>query len=351
MADTSPPTDALAPDADEGGTFPAGTALTAFLLWFVLARVTANLTVRRPAMLELATFSGVLGAVLAALAVLALLGTAARRSSFKKLKILHGLRTIASIPVVLLVFVSMFGESPLWLQWSALTSAAVTVAISALLGVTQPRAHAAARSAFVMLAIGELIELVYAPAQALLPSGDVSGAHTMAWLGRVAEASTFAGSFAALLWAYRASVSLVGKARTRVFLPFPVAMGSVLSALVLTLPSSVAAVLARTTFGARFDWLTGSDAGVIGRAALLGYLLAPVFLIGSVGLSMASVGFDHGAGTRRSLGWVAVLFAGFGVLRIAGPMDPIRLILVTLGAVLLERASAREAYAREAALA
>ena len=48
---------------------------------------------------------------------------------------------------------------------------------------------------------------------------------------------------------------------------------------------------------------------------------------------------------RRVLAVMLLIFGGFGVLRIAGPMDPIRLVMVALAAVLLERAQTRESLA------
>jgi hypothetical protein len=331
---------AASSEHEEGGTFPAGTALAALFVWFVLARALANITARRPLLHEVATFTGVFGAVLAALALVGALAMAARAASGGA-RVLHASRAVIALPVAFLVFASMFGEPRASVQWAGLLAALGTLWASCLTGMLRPGAIGAARATLLLFLVGESIELGYAPAQAFLsPAG--AGGQAVAWLGRVAEGCTLAGAFGATLWAYRAGVRAVGAARTRLFLPFPAGLGAVMVALVVALPASVAAVLGRTTFGARFDLVTHEGATSVHRAALFGYLLAPVLLLGSTALSMASAGYDNGAGSRRSLGWLLVLFAGFGVLRLAGPMDPIRLVMVSLAAVLLERAGDRE---------
>lgn len=324
----------------EGSTFPAGTALLGFFLWFVLARALANLTAQRERMLEIATFAGVFGAVLASLALVGSLvraSLAARRGT----RALHAIRAIGAVPVAVLVCAAIFGEPKLAFQWAGLVGAVVTVWTSAIVAMARPGALTSARITFALLVIGESIELAYAPAQALLPVAS-SGGVAMAWLGRMAEMATLAGAISASVWAYRASERAVGVQRTRLFLPFPVALGSMLLALVAVLPANAAAVLGRTAFGARFDLVTSESVTAVHRVALLGYLVAPTLLLSAAALSLASVGYDNGAGSRRASGWLLVLFAGFGVLRLAGPMDPIRLVMVALAMVLLERSSDRE---------
>ena len=46
---------------------------------------------------------------------------------------------------------------------------------------------------------------------------------------------------------------------------------------------------------------------------------------------------------RRVLGWVLVLMAGFGALRLSGPVDPLRTAVVTLACVLIGEAAVFEA--------
>jgi hypothetical protein len=300
----------------------------------------SNITARESWMLRVATFAGVFGAVLAALA---LVGSLARASfvATGRTRALHALRALVALPVALQVFAAMFGEPHVALQWSALVGAALTVWISAVLGAARVGSFASARVTFALLAIGQSIELSYAPAQALLPPASAGGV-LMAWLGRTAEVATLTGSVSAALWSYRIAVRAVGAQRTRLFLPFPVALAAMMTALVVVLPTAASSVIGRTAFGARFDWFSTSEAGAIHRGALLLYLVAPTLLLSASALSMASAGYDNGTGSRRALGWLLVLFAGFGVLRLAGPMDPIRLVMVSLAMVLLERSAERE---------
>jgi hypothetical protein len=324
----------------EGSTFPAGTALATLFVWFILARPLTNLTARHPWLAKTATFMGVFGAVLAALALVTMLVRAAHEAP-GSLRILHAVRALVALPVTLLVFAALLGEPHLSIQWAGLIGAGLTVAWSSVLGVARSGTFVSARMVFASLLIGELIELGYAPAQAMLPP-EGRGAVTMAWLGRTSELCTLLGSFAAARWAYVAATRAVGAERTRLFLPFPVALTAVIVAMIMMMPTAASAVLARTMFGARFDLVSDDAQAVVGRLALFGYALAPALLLAAATLSTASIGFDHGAGARRSWGWLLVFFAGFGVLRLAGPMDPIRLVMVALATVLLEQASARE---------
>ncbi len=336
------PADATSEQAEheEGSTFPAGTALLSLFAWFVLARALANLTARSPRLLDIATFAGVFGAMLASVA---LVGTLVRAAASSKgaARFVHALRALLALPVAALVVAAMFGEPRTSIQWAGLVGAASTIAFSAVLGAARPGAFASARATFALLLIGEGIELAYAPAQAMLPPAG-SGAVTMAWLGRIAEASTMLGAIAAVVWACRAGWRAVGAQRTKLFLPFPVALAAMITAIVVMVPAAASVVLGRTTFGARFDLVSTDAESSVGRLALLAYAIAPTLLLGSSALSMASFGYDNGAGSRRALGWMLVLFAGFGVLRLAGPMDPIRLAMVALAMVLLQRAGDRE---------
>lgn len=291
-------------------------------------------------MMDAAAFFGVFGALLAAVA---LIGTLVRATLAAQggARVLHGLRALLALPVGALVVAAMFGEPKPGFQWAALIGAAATVLFSGVLGALRPGAFASARIAFASLLIGECIELAYAPAQALLPT-EGRGAITMAWLGRGAELCTLIGAVAATVWAYRAGERAVGAQRTRLFLPFPAALGAMMVAIIVVVPAAATVVLGRTTFGARFDLVTTNDASTVGRIALLAYAVAPTLLLSASALSMSSSGYDNGTGARRTMGWLLALFAGFGVLRLAGPMDPIRLVMVTLAMVLLERASDRE---------
>lgn len=334
--------DAAVDDSNEAasGTFPAGSSVIALTAWFVLSRALSHMTARSPSLLKVATFTGVAGAILAMAALFGSLGTATLNDR-GSLRILQGFRTLAVLPLALVLSATLFVEPRVELQWAALFSVAVTVLLSCALGMLRKGSSIAGRFTFATLLIGSLVELSYAPAQAMLTPGG-PGAIRMAWLGRVAEVCTFAGAIACAVWSFGASKKLVGAARTRLFLPFTVAIASVMGGLVAVLPANVATYVGRTAFGARFDWaLSGADTAV-SKLVLFGYLLAPVSLLSAIGLSMASVGFDRGAGSRRVFALFLLLFSGFGVLRLAGPMDPIRLVTVALAAVLLERSQWRE---------
>jgi hypothetical protein len=65
-------------------------------------------------------------------------------------------------------------------------------------------------------------------------------------------------------------------------------------------------------------------------------------------ISVAAIFLDRGAAARRALGWAAILMAGFGALRLAGPMDPMRFATVSLGAVMLAQAATLEAAEQRA---
>ncbi len=315
-------------------------------VWFVLARALSHWTERVPVMLSVATFAGVFGAILAGLAAPGMLAVDASSTRGARRALLVT-RAVLAAPIALHVFAAMFGEPPIALQWAALASAGVTVLTACGTAVLRGATLPSARITLVALLIGQSVELAYAPSQALLsPSG--SGAVAMAWLGRLSELCALVGSIAAMRWAWSAGVRSVGAERTKLFAPFIAGIGSVLISLVVVVRVSIGALLGRAVFGARFDWFTHDEGASVGRGALVLYLLAPILLLGAITLSMGSVGRDRGAGARRALGWLAILFAGFGVLRIAGPMDPIRLVVVTLGAVLLERATDREGPARKA---
>ncbi|MFO0648176.1 MAG: hypothetical protein U0326_18200 [Polyangiales bacterium] len=65
-------------------------------------------------------------------------------------------------------------------------------------------------------------------------------------------------------------------------------------------------------------------------------------MIGAVSLSLSTQSIDRGAGARRGLGWACVLLAGFGTAGLAGPVDPLRAVLIVLGVLLLEQSAERE---------
>lgn len=331
------------------GTFPAGSALAALGVWFVLTRVVVRFTMQHPGAAKVAMFAGAGGAVLAALALVGATLETVRDEPSAVRRALGWVRLLFAVPVAALVFAAVFDEPPALLQWLALGGAAATVTLATLAAVVR-RAPGmlAMRGALALLLVGELAELVIPPVMSLAP-GEPFWVRLVERISPVSELATLVGAALAVAWAYAATNRAAGAPRTRMFLPLPIFVSVVLSYLAFTLPERVAAAVARSAFGVRFDLLTHSSVtGHVSKAAVLLYLLIPELLFCASSISLAGLMFDRGAAARRALGWVAVLLAGFGALRLAGPMDPMRLVLVALGAALLERAAAREALERTA---
>jgi hypothetical protein len=328
-----------------GGTFPAGTALLALGVWFVLTRVVVRYTAMHPGVARLSMIAGVMGAVLAAVALLVALVQSARARGTAA-TLLAGVRGAFAAPVVALVAAAMFGEPPLSLQWLALGGAAATVFSSLALGIARARGMWLARGALGLLLVGELIELGAPPVFVVSAPGSFWPV-LFARLGAVSELAALLGAPLALAWAFASTQRTAGPMRTRLFLPMPAFLGLLLVSMVAMVPSRVAVAVARSAFGVRFDLLAAQTAAVPTGVLLL-YVLVPVLLLGAAAVSMGAVLLDRGAAARRALGWLAVLIAGFGAVRLAGPMDPIRLVLVSLAVVLLERAVSLEIQDREA---
>ncbi len=328
--------------SDSRGTFPAGIALASLGVWFMLSRVLVRIANERPVAGRIAVFSGVLGAVLAMIAVLLHVAEGLREKSVAS-RALAALRLAVALPTGLLVSAAMIGEPTQWQQWAGLWGTAGTVVLSLVPAIVRARGLWLARVSLALLLVGELIELGWPPAHIAFAPGTMMP-RVFGSLGPVSEACAMVGAIAALAWSVSATRHAAGWARTRMFLPLPVFTAALLSMLSTTIPLRVAIAAARHAFGVRFDlvWTDTGPLAVYSSVGLLVYLLVPELLIGSAAVSVAAVTVDHGAAPRRALGWVAVLFAGFGALRISGPMDPIRLVLVSLGVVLLERSLVRE---------
>jgi hypothetical protein len=328
------------------GTFPAGTALTALGVWFLLTRVVVRYTAMHPGVARLSMLAGVAGAVLAAVAIVVALVESGRGRGGRA-QIVAGVRVALAAPVVGLVFATMPGEPPVALQWAALGSAAATVITSLGLALAPARGLWLARGALALLLMGELIELAWPPSRVAAPPESPWPA-LVGRAGALSELAALAGAPLAFAWAYAATARVAGPARTRLFVPMPAFLGGMLAILQAMVPPRVGAAVARSAFGTRFDLIANTVNGVP-TLALLVYLLVPVLLLGAASISVAAVPLDRGAAGRRALGWLAILMAGFGTVRLAGPMDPIRLALVSLGAVLLERAVALEVEDRAGA--
>lgn len=320
------------------GTFPAGTALAALMVWFFLGRIAVRYTLLHPGAARLSMLAGVTGAVLAAVALVVTLVQGIRAQSTLG-KVLGTVRLVVALPVVSLVAAAMQGPPPEGIQWAALAGAMATVLLA--LGVAIVRAHGRwlTRGALATLFLGEWIELAWPPALVAAPPGSFWPT-LLGRAGVLSELMAFGGSGLALAWSVTATLRVAGPERTRSYLSLPLVFGVLLSGFTAMLPPRVATAVARNALGVRFD-LVSSTGGAVPAVVLLAYLFIPVSLFGAASVSLAGLPTDRGA-AHRALGWLAILLAGFGAIRLAGPMDPIRMVLVALGVVLLERAVALE---------
>lgn len=342
LAFPRPENPAEKPSLDPRGTFPAGTAIAAFAIWFLLIRMLPRIASDHPLAGRIAVFGGVLGAVLAIVAIGIHIADDLRAKSVA-LRVLAALRLASIVPVAILVSATMIQEPAPWQQWAGLFGTFATVVLSLVPAILRGRSLIIAPLALTALLVGELVELGWPPAH-------IAFAPNTFWprffgtLGPVSEACAFIGAPLALVWSTLSTRYTAGWIRTRMFLPLPVVTSLIMSFLLTTLPARIVMAAGRHAFGVRFD-LVLSDDGQMASSSMAGlvlYLLVPELLVGAAAVSVAATGVDSGAAPRRALGWIAILLAGFGALRLTGPMDPIRLVLVSLGVVLLERAVARE---------
>ena len=327
---------------DERGTFPAGTALTLLAVYFVLTRLVVRFAATHPMAARVAMISAVVGAILACAATVRLLVENLRGKPALTIA-----RLILVAPVVALVIAAVGGQPLESVQSAALGGALATVVLSLGVAIARARGLRFARIALACLLIGEVIELGWPPAHSIAVPGSI-WPRVFDRAGSVTEIIAIVGSVMALAWAIQSTMRVAGAARTRMFLPMPVIIGVLVSMLATTVPTRLATAVAHSAFGVRFDLLTVPAHVGVPTSWLLLYLLIPELLVCAASISMAGILFDRGAAVRRSLGWLAVLIAGFGALRFAGPMDPIRLALVCLAVVLLERSVTLEAEDRAA---
>jgi hypothetical protein len=320
-------------------------------LWFVLTRIFIRASVEHALVGKIAIFAGTAGAVLASVATVTTLLEAARGGGTIA-RAVAIVRVLLAAPVLLLVAAALRGEPPESLQLAGLAGATATLATACISGIIRAgKGMWAARVTLLFLLIGETIELIKPPAQLAAPT-DSFWAHFFDKAGAISELAALLGAVGAFVWAFLSASRAAGGARTRLFMPLPILASLVFSLLATFMfhtpvQSHIPPLLARSAFGTRFDIvLATSDSGTITTAALLGYLLIPELLLCAIAVSVAGVLFDRGASARRILGWAAVMLAGFGAVRLAGPMDPIRLVLVALAAVLLERSVVLEANDR-----
>jgi hypothetical protein len=324
----------------EGSLFPAGFAVLLLTPGFFVTRVFGGLAGQRPWLGQLGTIATVAGVVLALVAIARLAWFASgARGAFASLVA----RSLAIAPVAALAFVAMFATTvSQTLQWVSLGGVAALVLVAGGRGVASAlaRKNRIAAASLMLLVAGETVEL-FGPIASYASRPGSSLPRVADALGRVSEASAFVGVTLAVVWALRRALAHLGTLRAMAFVAMPAAFTAVLLTLPARLPRTTEMV-ARASFGARFDLAGVGGAGHPSRAALMVYTLLFTGLIGAVSLSLATQSLDRGAGVRRGLGWVCVLLAGFGAVGIAGPMDPLRAVCVALGVLLLEQAAERE---------
>ena len=331
----------------ERGTFPAGTALVALGIWFLLTRLLSRIPLENAFAARVSMFAGVTGAMLGSLAVLLAVGDRIRTSRGIE-RSFNLVRFVLAAPIAVLVASALRDMPPAWSQWTGLISAGATVLFALGMGIAMARGLWFARGALALLVVGELIELGWPPAHYTLPA-ETLWPRALTWAGSISEACAFVGAGLAPCVSISATARSAGHPRLRMFTPLPVFVSALLSMLATSLPRGVAMAAGEVAFGVRFDLAWSPNASrMISKPELVGYLLVPEFLLCAASISVAAIFFDRGAAARRALGWVAVLFAGFGAIRLSGPMDPIRIVLVCLAALLLEEAVSLEAADRSA---
>lgn len=321
--------------------FPVTLAVLALVLGFAATRVFGGLAGTLPWLSAAGSFATVLGVVLALAACARLVVESAGAS-----RPLLVARLVGLAPVVVLVVAAMWAVPPHAVQWAALGGAAWLVALAALRGAYLARTNRAAKAALVLLAAGEVLELVAPPAHMTAVPGSF-WPQLAERLGPVSEALAFVGVIAAAAWALGSTRAAVGPARTLAFSLTPASLALVLLVLPSRLPRTTEHV-ARVAFNARFDLVTHASAGHPSRGQLAVYTLLFSGLLLATCASLAAQFTDRGGAARRALGWICVLLAGFGAAGLAGLVDPLRVATLLLGVLLLEQAAALDEPAHAA---
>lgn len=320
--------------------FPAGLAVAFLAFGFFVTRVFVGLADQRVWLGNAGTFATVSGVVFASVAILRFAwSSSGARHAFVSL----AARSAAIAPVLALTAVAMFSTSvSQTLQWASLGGVALLVLVAGIraIAIHLKGDRRLAAITLALLVMGQSIEL-FGPVASLAAQPGSALPRLAHALGRVSEASTFVGIALAIVWAMRSAIANLGVARAMAFLAMPLGFGAVLLSLPARLPRTTEMV-ARSAFGARFDLANVGGAGHPSRLALSVYATLFTGMIAAVSLSLATQSLDRGAGARRGLGWLCVLLAGFGAAGIAGPTDPLRVVLVTLGALLFEQSAERE---------
>ncbi|MFO0630178.1 MAG: hypothetical protein U0325_31760 [Polyangiales bacterium] len=322
-------------DARAQSPFPAGWSVLFLAVGFTFTRLLVGLAAQHPWLANTGTFSAVAGVLLG----LVTAGRLAWESSGADGRwVSFGLRAASLVTVVALSLTAMAGQIPHAVQWAALAGIACVVAVA---GVRASMAALARRmwlpaATMGALVAGELLEMVGPPARYAAAPGTFWPSFADA-LGPAGEVFAFAGVAMALVWAVRYALRVAGLQRLVAFLAMPTALGLVLPRRCRCgchAPPSPS----RTWPGARFDPRAAFVAHPHAALVALYTLLFSGLLATSV--SLASQFLDAGVSVRRCAGWVCVLMAGFGASTVAGPVDPLRAVLLVMGCSRLECAGA-----------
>lgn len=316
--------------------FPSGTAVTGLVFGFAFTRLLVGASSRWPWLGTLGTFSAVVGVFLA-LAALSRLSWESSASAP-----MRALRLALVVPLFALDARAMFGDPSRALQSIALGGVAALLTVSLCRGATQAyrQKNFLPAVTLVLLLVGELIELVTPPLRfAAAPTASTATLATR--LGNLSEITAFIGIPLALFWTVRSALRRVGFARTLSASAMPIAFGVMIFALPFSRP-----LLSRTAasagFNVRFDLAGGAILTHPSAITVAFYSTLFSFLLAASTLALSLKATDSGSLGRRALGWACILTTGFGAVSTAGPVDPLRLTTLCLGALLLEQSVARE---------
>jgi hypothetical protein len=246
------PSEASDPESHEARTFPAGSAVLALAIWFVLARLISRLAVEHAWAAAASMVAGIAGTTLAALAVLIAIGRDVWFAPNVAWRAWAAVRLAAAVPMALQVGAALRAQPSVRVQLAGLFSAAATVTLALIEGMVRAHGLWLARATLALLLVGESIELAW-PAAHFMFAPETFWPTLLTHLGRWSEACALVGSALALAWSVRATIRTAGFARMRMFVPLPVFLCLLVSMLATSIPPHSAVAIAEVAFGARFD--------------------------------------------------------------------------------------------------
>ncbi len=313
--------------------FPSGVSVLALVWGFASTRLLVGLALRHPGIAAAGVFATVTGIFLGlgSTVVLAWQSTS-RPSPFRWLT--RGVRLAVLVPVILLALAAMTGNVSRGLQSWGLIAACIAVVMASFHGIFIARRHSLARATLALLAVGETLEFL-SPSARVAFEGRVPLALALQ-VGPWVEITAFVGVFLALAWAIRDTIAVATAPRFTAIAVMPAGFAVILASLPLRYPRT-SEMIARYAFGARFDLATHGAVSHPSSLAMAAYTFLASGLLAASTLSLAGQYLDHGGAPRRMLGWVCILLGGFGAVTMAGPVDPLRVVAVVLGVMLLEQ--------------